>query len=75
MSSTPVMIAARITGVIFITRWYHQTHQTLLRQQQTMDRQKNHIGELEEELLRLRREMRICTLYDKHFTETDVERK
>jgi len=69
------MAAFSITSLTYITRWYHQTCQTLLRQQHTMDQQKNHIEDLELELLRLRREMRICALYDKHFTETDVGRK
>ncbi len=69
------MAAVSITGLTYITRWYHQTRQKLLRQQQMMDQQKNHIEGLEQELLRLRREMRICALYDKHFTETDVESK
>jgi len=73
MSVAPVIAAVSITSITFITRWYHQTHQTLLRQQHTMDRQKNHIEGLEEELLRLRREMRICALYDTQ--ETDVGSK
>jgi hypothetical protein len=74
MSVAPVIAVVTLTGACtYITRWYHQTHQTLLQQQHTMNRQKNHIEGLEEELLRLRLEMRICALYD--IQETDVGSK